>query len=332
MKNNILIFCFIISLQQISAQVPKKVVAEHFTNTLCSICAARNPGFYTNLDNHPGILHLAVHPSAPYAGCTLSQHNVSENNSRTNYYGIFGGTPRIVIQGSVIPSSANYNDATMFTPFTGQSSPATIKITQTKYANDSIKARVVVKTAGTHSLGNLRLFIALAEDTIFFSAPNGESKHHDVFRKSLGGAQGITMTLPAIIGDSVVNTFTSTVHPSWNFSRIFTMAILQEEGNKALVQAEAVLASGGQIITGLKTNSNEMELRIAPNPATNKLYVCLNSGETSDFYIIDAIGREVLKGNFSSYTNIDISGLETGLYTLVVQNEKGKVNKKLIKE
>ena len=36
------------------AQVPKKVIVEHFTNTLCSVCASRNPGFYSNLNNQNG--------------------------------------------------------------------------------------------------------------------------------------------------------------------------------------------------------------------------------------------------------------------------------------
>ena len=97
------------------AQVPKKVIVEHFTNTVCSVCASKNPGFYTNLKNQQGVIHLAVHPSSPYTSCILSKHNVSENDARTNYYGVYGATPRLAIQGVVIASNANYSSAAIFT-------------------------------------------------------------------------------------------------------------------------------------------------------------------------------------------------------------------------
>ncbi|MCE3258586.1 MAG: Secretion system C-terminal sorting domain, partial [Bacteroidetes bacterium] len=312
-----IVFTFLLFIAMTGfAQVPKKVVAEHFTNTLCSICAARNPGFYTNLANHPSILHLAVHPSSPYAGCTLSQHNVAENNSRTNYYSIFGGTPRIVIQGSVIPSSANYSDPSLFSPFTGQVSPASIKIKQVKYGNDSIRSRVVVKTEANHSLGNLRLFISLAEDTVFFNAPNGENQHHDVFRKSLGGAQGMSVTLPSVIGDSIVVSMSSTVHATWNFSRIFTMAILQEEGNKAMVQAEALYANGNPILTGVKEMNSEGQLIVYPNPTRGKINICLPSYQEGDYKISDVQGSVVKEGRLQPSESIDISSLAKGIYSL----------------
>jgi hypothetical protein len=35
------------------AQVTKKIIVEHFTNTKCSVCASRNPGFHTNLNVNP---------------------------------------------------------------------------------------------------------------------------------------------------------------------------------------------------------------------------------------------------------------------------------------
>lgn len=216
MKKAIVTIC--LSLQLIGlttkGQVAKKVITEHFTNTVCSICASKNPGFYTNLNSQSGVIHLAIHPSSPYSSCILNQHNVTENDARTNYYGVYGSTPRIVIQGSVIPSSANYSSASLFSPFLSQNSPASIKIKQYKYGNDSIRSRIVIKTEALHSLGSLKLFVALAEDTIFYSSPNGETKHYDVFRKSLTGTSGVTVTLPSTVGDSVIFTMASAVHPA----------------------------------------------------------------------------------------------------------------------
>src|SRR5215207_809064 len=85
------------------AQVPKKIMVEHFTNTKCPVCTARNPGFYANFNSQPNVLHLAVHPSQPYSACLLYQQNAAENNLRTQYYsGVFGSTPRLVINGNII--------------------------------------------------------------------------------------------------------------------------------------------------------------------------------------------------------------------------------------
>ena len=159
------------------AQVPKKVIVEHFTNTKCSVCASRNPGFYTNLNAQSGVIHLAIHPSSPYAACVLSMHNPVENDGRTNYYSIYGGTPRLVIQGTVISSSADYSMSSIFAPYLGQMSPAEITIRQTKFGVDSIRSTIIIKTVASHSLTNLKLFVALAEDTVFYTGTNGEPKH-----------------------------------------------------------------------------------------------------------------------------------------------------------
>src|SRR5690606_20541686 len=117
---------FIYSL--VFAQSPRKIIVEHFTNSNCSTCASRNPGFFANLNNHPEVLHMSVHPSAPYSNCLLYQQNATDNDARTNYYGIYGGTPRIVVNGNVVSASTNYSSASIFTNYLSQTSPASIRI------------------------------------------------------------------------------------------------------------------------------------------------------------------------------------------------------------
>lgn len=97
------------------AQVPRNIIVEHFTNTKCSVCASRNPGFQTNLNAHPDVRQISIHPSSPYSTCLLSQQNTVDNDARTNYYGVYGGTPRLVINGTVISASVNYICFTMLT-------------------------------------------------------------------------------------------------------------------------------------------------------------------------------------------------------------------------
>ncbi len=323
---NLFIIPLILSSMTVLSQVPKKVVVEHFTNTKCSICASRNPGFYTNLNNQSGVIHLAIHPSSPYAACALSQHNVVENDGRTNYYGVYGSTPRLVIQGVVISSSANYSSASIFTPYLGQTSPASIKIYQYKYGNDSIKSRIVIKTEATHSLGNLSLFVALAEDTLNYTGTNGEPVHYDVFRKSLTGTSGIAVTLPSTVGDSVVYIKSSPANVAWNFSKIFTIAVLQNTTTKAVIQSENISSKINNLATGIK-NEFADKLNASVFFSENSISIIQNkNAENLNFILYDISGR-VLINKFveTGSESINVSNLSSGIYLYSLKSTKGLV-------
>lgn len=309
------------------AQVPMKTVVEHFTNTKCSVCAGRNPGFYSNLNNHQDVLHLAIHPSSPYPGCLLYQQNAAGNDARTNYYGVYGGTPRLVINGSVISSSANYDAAVLFSPFLSQTSPASIVISQTRYGNDSIRSRVTVKTVGSHSLGNLSLFVALAEDTVFYTGSNGEPQHFDVFRKALTPAVGLGVNLPANMGDSIVFTASATVNPVWNFSRINTYAILQQSTGKTLVQAEKY--SSPVILSAADKNKPLAETEVFPNPSRHTFYLNHLPPQTR-LEVFNANGKLLLSQYNEGRTIIDLSEETAGIYFLRLTSDEFSLTKKLV--
>jgi hypothetical protein len=326
MKQSILLSAFISLSQLAFSQVPKKVVVEHFTNTKCSVCASRNPGFYTNLNNQTSVIHLAIHPSSPYSACVFSQHNVAENDARTNYYGIYGGTPRLVIQGVVVSSGANYSAASIFTPYLGQTSPASIKIIQSKYGNDSIRSRIAIKTEAAHALGSLKLFVALAEDTINYTGSNGEPRHYDVFRKSLTGATGVTINLPTIIGDSVVYSMSSAVNSAWDFSRIRTIAILQEATSKAVVQSESVLAASNNITTGVSSiyalNQN-ITVFVADNAIVVKQ---ANYSERTSLTVYDITGKVFLnKALVNTYETVSLPTISAGIYIYAIKSKESIV-------
>ncbi|MGL5890062.1 MAG: T9SS type A sorting domain-containing protein [Bacteroidia bacterium] len=321
MKIQLFVSALLFSAAQLQAQVPRKVVVEHFSNTLCSVCASRNPGFYTNYSNQPNTIHLSVHPSSPYSGCVLSQHNVAGNDGRTNYYGIYGSTPRLVIQGDVIAPSANYSASALFASYTGQTSPASIRIEQTKFANDSIRASVIIKTEATHNLGSLQLYVALAEDTVFYNAPNGENEHYDVFRKAFTGVTGLAVTLPANVGDSVVYTFSSPANLVWNFARINTFVILQETTSQAVVQAQSYpsqIANAPTSLPEMNTEfgsiySNGTELAVQQNVfAPNRVLT-----------VFDITGRAVYTQQLNSAIEYVVLPETSGLYLYAVtENNK----------
>lgn len=305
----------------LTAQVAKKNVVEHFTNSNCSVCATRNPGFYANLNRQANVLHLAVHPSSPYSSCRLYQQNDAANDARTNYYGIYGGTPRLVINGSVIPPGNDYAANSLFTPFINQTSPVSIRIEQRKFSLDSVQSKIIIKTVATHNLNNASLFVSLAENTVNHSGNNGESIHYDVFRKSLTTATGQSITIPRTIGDSVVVVLSSPSNAVWNFNKIYTLAILQETASKSLIQAEASSVYTLENAQAIKLDKPQ----IFPNPVESILNLKFKDSEQTTCALFDLSGVEVLKKELNNQqeVSLNLSSLASGIYTLKVTNKDG---------
>jgi hypothetical protein len=303
------------------AQVPKKSVVEHFTNSNCSVCASRNPGFYANLNRQANVLHLAVHPSSPYSSCRLYQQNDAANDARTNYYGIYGGTPRLVINGSVIPSGNDYAANSLFTPFINQTSPVSIRIEQRKFGVDSVQSKIIIKTVSANNLNSASLFVSLAENTVNYSGNNGESIHYDVFRKSLTAATGQSITIPRAIGDSVVVVLSSPSNAVWNFNKIYTLAILQETASKSLIQAEASSVYTLENAQAIKFDKPQ----IFPNPVESILNLQFKGSEPTTCALFDLSGVEVLKKELNNQqeVSLNLSSLASGIYTLKVTNKDG---------
>jgi hypothetical protein len=304
-------------------QVPLQSVVEHFTNTKCSICASRNPGFYSNYNSTSGILHVSIHPSSPYSTCILSQQNTSDNDARTNHYGIYGGTPRLVINGDVIPGSANYSSSSLFSPYIGLSSSFIVKTTQTKIGTDSIKTRVVIYKNDTSVLSNANLFIGLLEDTVFVNGGNGEPTHFNVLRKSATTSSGMPVTLPAMINDSIVVNKTSYIKTFWNQNRMYSLAILQRVNNKLIQTGKSAVLSSN---TGISSLSKEEEFVIYPNPASNYIYLKSFDNTVTSFELFNLKGELIKKGSVENEP-VDVSAIGEGLYGIRIYNERGSLRK-----
>tara|TARA_R110002050_G_scaffold129000_1_gene250453 strand:+ start:47855 stop:48868 length:1014 start_codon:yes stop_codon:yes gene_type:complete len=332
-KLTLLFSVFIIGLSQ-AQEVPRKIVVEHFTNSRCSTCASRNPGFYANylMQNKGNMMHLAIHPSSPYATCVFNKHDVAANDGRTRYYQVYGSTPKLVINGKLVSSSVSFTSPSIFTPYLGLTSPIKLEMSQQKFGNDSIRLRVVIKTVATHSLATQNLYLVLAEDTIFYNAPNGENEHYDVFRRSLSGNAGMNVTVSPTVGDSVVITRTTATHSAWDFNRIYGMAILEDANTKEVTQSERLNASDNMsVVTGITNVQTNVSVRIFPNPVTNKLTIQTDYKGSSTYKIISLAGNVVLNGTFTNAEILDVSNLTHGVYFVQVSNQNGTQIQKMVK-
>ena len=307
------------------AQVKQAVLVEHFTNTRCGICANRNPGLFTNLANNPEVLHIATHPSSPYSSCVLYQHNTIENNARTNYYGVLGSTPRIVINGTVMSGGTSFTSSTLFDNFNTKMSPISIAVNQQKFGMDSIRATITVKSVAAHLITTALMYVPLVEDSLMYNAPNGENLHHNVFRKSFSNG---SIQLPAL-GDSSIYIFVLAGNNAWNFDKLKTMVILSENSSKKVIQAAEYKYKAPVQNTNTLESISSIKLEIFPNPS--KAEVTINSDETGTMQWVNSLGQTVKTVQTDGEQTVKVNDLPPGIYSIILQTNKGNKVSKWVK-
>lgn len=302
-----LIPLFLISLA-FAQEVPKNILIEHFTNTYCSVCANKNPSFYNTISPYNKVVHVAFHPSSPYAACPLSQHNMSENDARTNYYNLYGGTPRIVVNGTVIPSATNLISNATIDAQNNLTSPFDIEIEQFQVGNDSMYSLVTIHTVAATNVTTANVIILLAEETLDFNAQNGENVHHDVFRKFLNNA---SETLAAN-GGSVSFTLGSIIDQEWTATELTTTVIVQAANKEVLQSGQSDKLD---FTTGISLNKIIDEV-LYPNPAKDFLYINNQAQLIDKIEIYSIIGSliERIDLDHRQKVKISVSDFEEGNY------------------
>lgn len=337
-KFNLTVFIFSILLftntNNIQAQVPLKTVVEHFTNTNCSVCASRNPGFYTNLNGFPAVNYLSVHPSSPYASCLLSQQNTVGNDARTNFYNIYGGTPRLVINGAVISAATNYGNSTLFSSTAALTSDYSITIYSATYFDSITNTVVIKKHSNTMAPSNVTLFLGAIEDTITYTGGNGEPKHYNALRKTI--LNNTAVTLPANIGDSVSFTGLVLKNAVWNWDRMKVIAILAD-GNKSVLQSQIQIPTIG-IVTPLSIQDSENSdsdysttnsIEIYPNPTQGNFYIksAFEKDITAELVSVLGVSKTI---TIKSKQLTEINDLPKGIYFLKSNRHNGFSRKVIV--
>jgi hypothetical protein len=298
----------------IAQPVARTTVVEHFTNTYCSICAGRNPGFFENLSGFPDVLHLAYYPSAPYPACPFNQMNKAENDARTNYYGIYGATPRLVVNGSVLSGNTDYEDPVIFQGMSSQSDYA-LSVSTRRKDNASAEATIKIKKVAGLAANGLQLYAVVSEDTVSYSAHNGETTHYDVFHKSLTGNEPQSISSISAVGDSLVLSFSFLIGSGWG--RTSVTALLQDS-TKTVLQAarSAPLYATTGVPPVLCTG---VPLCMHPVPARNELFFASLPSGYHNYSIVNSYGQRVKTGVVYDVAQpINLTELPAGYYIITL--------------
>lgn len=312
-------------------QVPKTILVEHFTNTNCPICSSRNPSFYSNFKNQKNAIHIAFHPSSPYATCFFSMQNPKENDDRAKYYNAYGGTPRFVLNG--VESFDQVGSSSYYDAVKDKTSPFSITIEQSKVDSKTIQAKIIIKKVSVSPVQENSLFVAIAEDTINYRGGNGEPVHYDVFRKTISNILGDKITLPVNIGQSLELRYSSAVSASWDINRIFLVVALQNNTTKEVLQAAASKPKDNFVITNnFDLGKDNIELQISPNPAFSSISLGSNIINSGYVEIYNMFGKKVLSQDVSlNSSSIDISMLPKGIYSILLKDNKLSKASKFLK-
>jgi Secretion system C-terminal sorting domain len=303
--------------------VPKYVMLEHFTNSRCGICASRNPAFFTLIEQHPNdVHHIAYHPSFPYNTCVFYLANTAENNARANFYDI-DGTPRVVLNGLLVPLATSLLPTATLNTALAQTSPIYVQVSET---TDVVTVRVY--TVGEVTPGDTyKIYVALAEKTINQATPNGENVHHNVFRDMVADAE-ITL---APQGEFVELSYTKTTNASWNANEIYALAWVQN------VTTDEILNSGTKfdpVLSGVSNPVVKGELKVSPNPSTDQVTMSIPVGESVEsFHLVGLDGRIIYAAYQADQQVLTVatSNLEAGMYVAVVTTKNATYTGKLSK-
>lgn len=303
------------------------ILLEHFTNSRCSICASQNPGFFNTIANfEDDVHHIAYHPPFPYNTCVFYLANTVQNSARATFYSV-PGTPRVLRNGAN-STPANQVTATVLQGLQGQTSPIGFTVSET--SGSSRTATVQVHTFGEAPSGNLRLFVAVAEREIAFTSPNGETLHHNVFRKMLTDIAGDPFT-PAASGNTATLTFNYNIENNWDASQIYVLAFVQNMDTKEVLNSgtrfDPVVSSTGEANVAT-------DFKVFPNPASGLINIQFQEALTGNVSLLDARGAVVWNNRIDQVQNTtaDMSPFAPGLYILRVQSDRGASQQRLVKQ
>ncbi len=328
-KHKLLLF-FLLAGLALQAQTSAKqyVFIEHFTNSKCSTCAGKNPAFYTLINQYPDdVHHISIHPPIPYSTCGLYQANKPENEARSAFYGVFG-TPSVALNGTLQPISSPLLTAVTLQEYLGNTSPLWLQVSESG-PNNARMATINAHSLSALPAGDYKIYAAIVEKTVNFAGGNGETVHHDVFRKMLTDINGNACT-PAAAGQSVQFTFNFSINAAWNPDEVYVLAWVQNAATKE------VLNSGTRfdpLVVGT-TEPVPQTILIQPNPVNESALAQIGDDRARAVEVFAANGQRIavsFENQEDGMVYIPTASFAAGIYFIKITGEKGVYVAKMVK-
>ncbi|HZV70726.1 MAG TPA: T9SS type A sorting domain-containing protein [Saprospiraceae bacterium] len=311
---------------------PRYATLELFTNTPCPICASQNPGLFNRLQAFEGQYHLiSFYPGKPYASCIFYQFNIPENTSRWQFYtGELFGTPTVAINGIDFKTSNGVTN-TVLDAVTGDSSWLYVKVEETSGMNRTVDITLTDVVGSSLTIG--KLFAVIVEKEVVYNAPNGETGHHNVFRKFLGPVAGEDVDL---ISGTALKTYSYNVDEDWVADQVYVIAWLMDPGTKE------ILNSGTRFDQSLSATyditKKYTEVHAYPNPAKDQVLIELpgNMNGMVNVNIFSPSGSVVKRIQEHEVTSssfiIPVHDMLSGLYYIIIDAKDTSFMGKIVVE
>jgi len=292
---SILFVAVVVSLVSQTAAYDKKSVVERYTNASCGPCATINNAWYNettgNLVNSGAISHIIYNVWWPGSSDPMYQLNLTDNTTRTNYYGV-NSVPDIFVNGNDIGITQSGLTAAVNNG-NSEYSPFIIEITQGGYSESLIEAIVKITrdpNDNTTFGNNVRLQFGITEKRVVYSNPpgsNGESEFFSVCRKMLPDANGSIITIPAP-GEFTEITLqyvpTTAFLQAVNLDSVRFVAFIQDHSTKETYQSAMQEVLQNYVAEILPTSPDVIADNTTPAEFTT---VIRNIGLMSDMYYIN---------------------------------------------
>jgi len=209
-------------------------VGELFTATDCGPCASA--AAYIDA-NFPGIQPISIIVRYEVDGPFPAYDPTGTNGRVSQYFSGTYGVPNMHIDGTDY-SSGPY--ATWFSTLESRALLiAPLDISFTELTGDSVEITLTLENAGFN--GTYKLFAMIIEDTIYYSAPNGQTVFHQVFRSMItASSYGDNVTLSALAKAPVVKNYALDIHEDWDMLHCYVVAFVQNTSTDEFLQGARI--------------------------------------------------------------------------------------------
>lgn len=309
------------STQVASGTTTYKPMIEKFTSSTCNPCASYNGStfnpYYTA--QNQTFNYVAYQMNWPGAG---DPYYFAEAGVRRAYYGVNAITS-LWIDGSEY--STQNNQAALTAHVNNEATkPGYFGLTASRdFSNNTA---LVNYNITPYISGDYVLHAAVIElVTTNNASTNGETSFKHVMMKMVPDASGtpVTLTAGTPVGGQVSASLAGTFIEQ--MTDLEVIVFLQNPVTKEIVQSY-------KATDVLSTTKNNIEtVKVYPNPAQD--FIKISNVEDVNVIITDVTGKTVLNiNNVSDATDINVSGLNSGIYFVNVSNEEVNQTIKFIKK